>query len=136
PLVTYSGCYGGSIGRFDRALDQEREVMAWPQLAVGQAPRDLKYRFQWNAPIVLSPHDPGVLYHTSQFVHRSSNEGQTWTVISPDLTRNDPARQDYSGGPLTLDNTGAEVYGTIFAFGESPRERGVLWAGSDDGRVN
>jgi len=69
-------------------------------------------------------------------VHRSSNEGQTWTVISPDLTRNDPARQDYSGGPLTLDNTGAEVYGTIFAFGESPRERGVLWAGSDDGRVN
>ncbi|MGH9868873.1 MAG: WD40/YVTN/BNR-like repeat-containing protein [Candidatus Polarisedimenticolia bacterium] len=136
PMITYSGCYGGSIGRFDHATDQERDIMAWPQLAVGQAPKDLKYRFQWNAPILLSPHDPAVLYHTSQFVHRSTNEGQSWTVISPDLTRNDPKKQDASGGPITLDNTGAEVYGTVFALAESPRERGVLWAGSDDGLVH
>jgi photosystem II stability/assembly factor-like uncharacterized protein len=136
PLVTYSGCYGGSIGRYDHATRQEREVMAYPQLAVGQAPADLRYRFQWNAPILLSPHDPSVLYHTSQFVHRSTNEGQSWTVISPDLTRNDASKQKSSGGPLTQDNTGVEVHGTIFAFAESARERGVLWAGSDDGRVH
>ncbi|HET9481992.1 MAG TPA: glycosyl hydrolase, partial [Candidatus Polarisedimenticolia bacterium] len=136
PEVTYSGCYGGTIGRYDHATGQEREIMAYPQLAVGQAPRDLKYRFQWNAPVLLSPHDPAVLYHTSQYVHRTTDEGQTWSVISPDLTRNDPAKQETSGGPITRDNTGAEVYGTIFAFAESPQEEGVLWAGSDDGLVH
>ncbi len=136
PLITYSGCYGGTIGRYDHATGQEREIMAWPQLAVGQAPRDLKYRFQWNAPIRLSPHDPTMLYHTSQHVHRSTDEGQSWSVISPDLTRNDPARQDFSGGPITRDNTGVEVYGTIFAFEESPKVAGLLWAGSDDGVVH
>ena len=136
PLVTYSGCYGGTIGRYDHATGQEREIMAWPQLAVGQAPRDLKYRFQWNAPIRLSPHDPSILYHTSQHVHRSRDEGQSWSIISPDLTRNDPARQDFSGGPITRDNTGVEVYGTIFAFEESAKVPGLLWAGSDDGLVH
>ncbi len=136
PYVTYSGCYGGTIGRYDHSVDQEREIMAYPQLAVGQAPRDLKYRFQWNAPIRLSPHDPNVLYHTSQFVHRSTNEGQSWETISPDLTRNDPEKQDYAGGPITLDNTGVEVYNTIFAFEESPQTPGLLWAGTDDGRVH
>jgi len=136
PLVTYSGCYGGSIGRYDHATRQEREIMAWPQLAVGQSPRDLKYRFQWNAPIVISPHDPSVLYHTSHVVHRTSNEGQSWEVISPDLTRHDPEKLGPSGGPITLDQTGVEVYATIFAFAESPLEKGVLWAGSDDGLIH
>lgn len=136
PNVSYAGCYGGEISRYDHATDQNREIMAYPQLAVGQAARDLKYRFQWNAPIRLSPHDPSVLYHTSQFVHRSRNEGQSWEVISPDLTRNDADKQDYAGGPLTLDNTGVEVYGTIFAFEESPLVEGLLWAGTDDGRVH
>ncbi|TNF72635.1 MAG: glycosyl hydrolase [Acidobacteria bacterium] len=136
PEITYSGCYGGSIGRYDHATDQEREIMAYPQLAVGQAARDLKYRFQWNAPIRLSPHDPSVLYHTSQYVHRSTDEGQSWEVISPDLTRNDPDKQDYAGGDLTWDNTGVEVYDTIFAFEESVQTPGLLWAGTDDGRVH
>ena len=136
PEVTYSGCYGGTIGRYDHASGQEREIMAYPQLAVGQAPKDLKYRFQWNAPILISPHDPGALYHTSQFVHRTGDEGQTWRTVSPDLTRNDPAKQASSGGPITQDNTGVEVYGTIFALAESASERGVLWAGSDDGLVH
>jgi hypothetical protein len=84
----------------------------------------------------LSPHDPDVLYHTSQHVHRSTDAGHSWTVISPDLTRDDDSRQEHAGGDLTWDNTGVEVYNTIFAFEESPRARGLLWAGSDDGRVH
>jgi hypothetical protein len=110
--------------------------MAYPQLAVGQAASDLRYRFQWNAPIRLSPHDPDVLYHASQFVHRSTDQGQSWQQISPDLSRNDKEKQGYAGGPLTWDNTGVEVYGTVFAFEESALEPGLLWAGTDDGRVH
>jgi len=136
PDITYAGCYGGSISRYDHANGQEREINTYPQLAVGQAAKDLRYRFQWNAPIRLSPHDPDVLYHTSQFVHRSTDHGQSWEVISPDLTRNDPLKQGYSGGDLTWDNTGVEVYDTIFAFEESKQTRGLLWAGTDDGRVH
>lgn len=136
PGITYSGCYGGQIGRYDHHTDQEREIMTYPQLAIGQAPRDLKYRFQWNAPIRLSPHDPTVLYHASQFVHRSTDEGQTWEIISPDLTRNDQETQGYAGEPITRDNTGVEVYGTVFALEESPATPGLLWVGTDDGRVH
>ena len=136
PNISYAGCYGGSIGRYDHATGQEREINAYPQLAVGQAAKDLRYRFQWNAPIRLSPHDPDVLYHTSQFVHRSTDHGQSWEVISPDLTRNDAEKQSYAGGDLTWDNTGVEVYDTIFAFEESKQTRGLLWAGTDDGRVH
>jgi photosystem II stability/assembly factor-like uncharacterized protein len=136
PDVTYGGCYGGSIGRHNRRTGAEEEVMAWPQLAVGQRAADLKYRFQWNAPIRLSPHDPSVLYTASNHVHRSRDEGRSWEVVSPDLTRDDASKQDYSGGPITRDNTGVEVYGTVFAFEESPLRAGLLWAGSDDGRVH
>ena len=136
PNISYAGCYGGSIGRYDHATGQEREINAYPQLAVGQAAKDLRYRFQWNAPIRLSPHDPDVLYHTSQFVHRSTDHGQSWEVISPDLTRNDAEKQSYAGGDLTWDNTGVEVYDTIFAFEESKQTQGLLWAGTDDGRVH
>jgi photosystem II stability/assembly factor-like uncharacterized protein len=134
--ISYAGCYGGSIGRYDHATGQEREINAYPQLAVGQAAKDLRYRFQWNAPIRLSPHDPDVLYHTSQFVHRSTDHGQSWEVISPDLTRDDEEKQGYAGGDLTWDNTGVEVYDTIFAFEESRQTKGLLWAGTDDGRVH
>ncbi len=136
PEISYAGCYGGTITRFDYRTGQNRDIMAYPQLAVGQAARDLKYRFQWNAPIRISPHDPNVLYHTSQYVHRSTDEGQSWEIISPDLTRDDESRQDYAGEPITRDNTGVEVYGTIFAFEESPHRAGLLWAGSDDGLVH
>ncbi len=136
PNVTYGGCYGGSIGRHDQSLEYEQEVMAWPQMAVGQQARDLRYRFQWNAPIRISPHDPAVLYHCANVVLRSTNEGRTWSEISPDLTRDDKTRQGYAGGPITRDNTGVEVYGTVFAFEESPHRAGLLWAGSDDGLVH
>jgi photosystem II stability/assembly factor-like uncharacterized protein len=136
PDVTYAGCYGGAIQRQDRRTGQEREITLSSQLAVGQATRDLTYRFQWNAPIRLSPHDPSVLYHTSQFVHRSLDGGQNWETISPDLTYNDTDKQGFSGGPITYDNTGTEVYGTVFAFEESPLVAGLLWAGTDDGRLH
>lgn len=136
PEISYAGCYGGAITRFDHRTGQDRDIMAYPQFAVGQAARDLKYRFQWNAPIRLSPHDPGVLYHASQHVHRTTDEGQSWEIISPDLTRNDKSRQEYAGEPITRDNTGVEVYGTVFAFEESPHQAGLLWAGTDDGLVH
>jgi photosystem II stability/assembly factor-like uncharacterized protein len=136
PDVVFAGCYGGSITRYDHRTRQDREIVAWPQLAIGQAPKDLKYRFQWNAPIVVSRHDPSVLWHASQVLLESRDEGQSWREISPDLTRNDKTKQDYSGGPITRDNTSVETYGTIFALGESPHEPGTLWAGTDDGLVH
>jgi photosystem II stability/assembly factor-like uncharacterized protein len=135
PDVVYAGCYGGSITRYDDRTGQARQIVAWPQLAIGQAAKDLKYRFQWNAPILLSPHDPNTLYHAAQVLLRSRNEGQSWEEISPDLTRNDKAKQGYSGGSITYDNTGIEVYDVIFTVMESPHEKGVIWAGTDDGLV-
>ena len=136
PDVTYAGSYGGSITRSDYGNRTDRNILVYPQLGIGEAAKNLRYRFQWNAPIRISPWSPDVLYHTSQYVHRSTNGGQSWEVISPDLTRDDTSKQDYAGQPITGDNTGVEVYGTIFAFEVSPYERGVLWAGSDDGRVH
>ena len=134
--VVYAGCYGGSITRYDHRTGEEREVTAWPQLAIGHPASDLRYRFQWNAPILVSRLDPKVLWHAAQVLLESRDEGQTWREISPDLTRNEKAKQGSSGGPITKDNTGVEVYGTIFALAESPLQQGLLWAGSDDGLVH
>ncbi len=136
PAIVYAGCYGGDISRINLETREYRPILIYPQLQLGQAPRELKYRFQWNAPIRISSHDPTHLYHTSQMVHLSRDEGQSWETISPDLTRNDKSKQDYAGQPITHDSTGVEVYGVIFAFEESPHEPGVLWAGSDDGLVH
>ena len=136
PDVVFAGEYGGQITRYDHKTRQARHIMSWPQLADGHATQDLKYRFQWNAPILVSRHDPKVLYHASQILLRSRDEGETWEEASPDLTRNDKSKQGYSGGPITRDITGVEVYDTIFALAESPQEPGVLWAGSDDGLVH
>ncbi len=111
--IVYAGSYGGTITRYDHRTRRSRNILTYPQMQLGQAAVELKYRFQWNAPIRLSPHDPDVLYHASNHVHRSTDEGQTWEVISPDLTRNDPGKQVHSGGPITRDNTGVEVYGTV-----------------------
>jgi photosystem II stability/assembly factor-like uncharacterized protein len=136
PDLVYAGSYGGAITRLDLKTRLVRSVMVYPELATGLRAADLTYRFQWNAPIRLSPHDPEALYHCSQFVHRSRDGGLSWEVVSPDLTRNDKSRQDYSGRPITHDSTGVEVFGTIFAFEESPLQAGLLWAGSDDGLVH
>jgi photosystem II stability/assembly factor-like uncharacterized protein len=134
--IVYAGCFGGSITRYDIRTGQSREILAYPQNQMAQRVGDLRYRFQWNAPIRISPHDPDVLYHTSNHVHRSRNGGQSWEVVSPDLTADRPEHQGFAGGPITADGTGVEVYGTVFAFEESPHEPGVLWAGSDDGLVH
>ena len=136
PSIVYAGCYGGEITRTNVATGERRFILTYPQMEVGLAPKDLRYRFNWNAPIRLSPHDPRVLYHCSQVVHRSTNEGQSWEVTSPDLSRNDKTKQDYAGEPITKENTGVEVYANILTFEESPLQAGVLWAGSDDGLVH
>jgi photosystem II stability/assembly factor-like uncharacterized protein len=136
PNIVYAGCFGGSITRYDVRSGQAREILAYPQNQMAQRVGDLRYRFQWNAPIRISPHDPEVLYHTSNHVHRSRNGGQSWEVVSPDLTADDPEHQGFAGGPITSDGTGVEVYGTVFAFEESPYESGVLWAGSHDGLIH
>ena len=99
PNVVYAGEYGGQITRYDHRTKQARNIMAWPQLADGHATSDLKYRFQWNAPIMISPNDPKALYHASQILLRSRDGGETWEEISPDLTRNDKSKQGKSGGP-------------------------------------
>jgi len=135
PDIVFAGSYGGNITRYDHRTGQTRNVVAWPQLAIGRGGKDLKYRFQWNAPIVISPHDPDTLYHAAQVLLRSRDEGQSWEEISPDLTRNDKSKQGKSGGPITHDDTGVEVYDTIFTVMESPIEKDVIWVGTDDGLV-
>ena len=102
----------------------------------GWGAKDLKYRFQWTFPILFSPHDPNILYTCGNVVFRSTNEGSSWEPISPDLTRNDESKLGPSGGPITKDTTGAEHYCTVFAFIESLHEKGVFWAGSDDGLIH
>ncbi|MEO7021571.1 MAG: glycosyl hydrolase, partial [Ktedonobacteraceae bacterium] len=134
--IVYAGNYQGAITRYDHRTRQARNIAVWPELASGWGADAQRYRFQWTAPIMLSPHDPNILYITGNYVFRSTNEGQSWQTISPDLTRNDSSRLGSSGGPITKDNTGAEYYGTIFAFAESPCARGLFWAGSDDGLIH
>ncbi len=136
PEIIYAGCYGGTISRHDRTTNDTRNVMVYPQLQLGQAAGDLRERFQWVSPIEVSPHDPDVVYHASQRVHRSADGGMTWTPISPDLTTNERLYQGPGGGPITREGTGVEVFTTVFALTPSPHERGTLWAGTDDGRLH
>ncbi len=136
PDLVYAGSYIGRIDRFDRETGHRRNVILYPQMGDGVAPRDMEYRFQWNAPIEISPHDPHRLYHASNYVHRSADGGMTWETISPDLTTDDESQQGLPGGPIQHDHTGVEVYNTVFALTLSPHEPGVLWAGTDDGRVH
>lgn len=134
--VTYGGCYGGSFSRYDAKLRLSDRIDIWPDNPMGSGADELKYRLQWTFPIVISPHNPDVLYATSQYVHRSTDEGMSWEDISPDLTRNDKSKQRESGGPITKDDTSVEYYNTIFTFVESPVEPGLLWVGTDDGLVH
>jgi photosystem II stability/assembly factor-like uncharacterized protein len=136
PNIVFAGSYDGLITRYNKASGELQDVNPWPDNPMGWGAAQLKYRFQWTAPIALSPHDPNVLYHGANVLFRSTNMGHSWTAISPDLTRNDKTRQGPSGGPITKDNTSVEYYGTIFAVAESPLQKGVIWAGSDDGLVH
>jgi len=135
PNIVFAGSYDGLITRFNKATGEQQDVNPWPDNPMGWGAGDLKYRFQWTAPIALSPHDPSTLYHGANVLFRSTDMGQSWTPISPDLTRNDKSKQGPSGGPITKDNTSVEYYGTIFAVAESPVAKGQIWTGSDDGLV-
>ncbi|MDA8596042.1 glycosyl hydrolase [Flavobacteriaceae bacterium] len=134
--IVYGGSYGGLLTRVNHETGSTRAINVWPDNPMGHGAEDFKYRFQWNFPIFFSPHNPKKLYTTSQHLHVTYNEGQSWEVISPDLTRNDPSTLKSSGGPITKDNTGVEYYATIFAAVESPLEEGLIWAGSDDGLIH
>lgn len=136
PDIVYAGSYGGLITRWDYKTGQTRIISPWPDNPMGWGAGDLKYRFQWTAPIVVSRFDSNVLYHAAQVLFKSTDEGQKWTVISPDLTSNDKSRQKKSGGPITFDDTSVEYYCTIFALAESFHDPDILWAGSDDGLVH
>jgi photosystem II stability/assembly factor-like uncharacterized protein len=135
PDVFYAGSYGGLITRLDRRSGQEREINPHPDNPMGYASADIAERFQWTFPIVMAPQDPSVLYVGSQHIWKSTNEGQSWTKISPDLTRHDPKTMGSSGGPITKDNTGVETYATVFTIAPSPKDVNVIWSGSDDGSV-
>ena len=136
PDVVFAGNYLGTITRYDHRARASRPIHVWPDSTLGAGAVEARYRFNWTAPILLSPHDPDVLYQAGNRVFRSTDEGQTWTPISPDLSRADPDKLRSSGGELTVDNTGAEYYCTVFALVESPLQPGLLWAGTDDGLVH
>ena len=136
PQVVYAGSYDGLITRFDKSNGQEQDISSWPLNPMGAGAAELKHRFQWTAPIAISPNDPNTLYHGGEAVLKTKDGGMSWTAISGDLTRNDKSKQQSSGGPLTQDNTSVEYYDTVFTIAESPVEKGVIWAGSDDGLVH
>ncbi len=146
PSIVYAGDHHW-VYRYDHRTKQIRDISPNPETHYGWGSADLPYRFWWTYPVMTSPHDPDVLYVTSQFVHRSTDEGQTWEIISPDLTRADPSTLEKTPsyldpetgsywGPITREAYGPEWYATIFAFAESPARAGVLWAGSDDGYIH
>ena len=134
--IVYGGSYGGYLTRVNHKTNSERGINVWPDNPMGYGAEEMKYRFQWNFPIHFSKHDPKKLYTFSNHVHVSEDEGQSWEIISPDLTRNDPKKLKSSGGPITQDNTGVEYYCTIFAANESSIKEGLMWVGSDDGLIH
>ncbi|MGQ0537688.1 MAG: glycosyl hydrolase, partial [Gemmatimonadaceae bacterium] len=135
PNVTFAGCYGGNLDRKDRATGFTRDVTVYPRNPMGQSSEDIAVRFQWTFPIVFSRHNPDVLYAAGSRLFRSTDEGASWSAVSPELARRDPKTMGPSGGPITKDQTGVETYALIFAFDESPVRQGLLWAGTDDGLV-
>ena len=136
PGIVYAGEYGGIITVYDERNGDSRNISIYPTNPSGHGAEDLRVRFQWTAPIALSPHEPNVLYHGANVLFRSRDRGQSWEAVSPDLTRNDVTKQKWSGGPITGDNTGVEIYGTIFSLALSPLDRELIWAGTDDGLVH
>jgi len=133
--IVYGGTYKGYMMRQDHAIGQTRSVNVWPDNPAGSGAEVMKYRFNWNFPVKFSIHDSKKLYAGSNYLHMTTNEGQSWKTISPDLTRAIPETIKSSGGPITQDNTGAEFYSNIFVINESPLEEGVIWIGTDDGHI-
>lgn len=136
PVLIYAGCYHGAITEYDTQAQKIRDIQAYPVIGLASKPLDRKYRFNWNAPIVASPHDPKTLYHGAQKLLRSRDRGNSWEEISPDLTSPDPAKLGDGGGPITNEGAGGEVYQTIFYLQESRRNAGEIWVGTDNGHVH
>lgn len=135
PVLLYGGCYQGIIEMLDTRTHESKDIQEYPSLNFAEQPKDMKYRFNWNAPIIASPHDPSIIYHAANVVLRTTDGGISWEEISPDLTRNDTTKQLAGGGPFTNEGAGGENYNTIYYLIESPLERGVIYTGSDDGLV-
>jgi len=135
PNIVWGGCYSGTVEIYDHRTGLVRNVNPWPEKSLDSPAGVLKYRWNWTHPIALSPHDPNIIYVGSQYVHRTTDRGQSWTLISPDLTTNDRSKLGSSGG-LSKDNLGVEYGCTLFAIAESPVERDVIWVGSNDGLVH
>ena len=136
PSIVYGGCYQGIIERWDRKTGTSKSIKEYPELALGNTPKDFKYRYNWNAPILTSIQDPNVVYHAGNVVFKSLDGGQSWEVISPDLTRNEKEKQVPGGAPFTNEAAGGENYNTLMSLAVSPHSAEVLWAGSDDGLVH
>jgi photosystem II stability/assembly factor-like uncharacterized protein len=136
PNIVYADSYDGEITRFDKKTGQAQDIWPWPLNPMGHGAANLKYRFQWTSPLAMSPQDPNAVFQGANVLFKTTDGGNTWTVISPDLTRNDKSKQQSSGGPITQDNTSVEYYDTIFAIAPSPVENGLIWIGSDDGLVH
>ncbi len=136
PDLVVGSSYGGYLSWYNHRTKEGRGINVWPDNPIGHGAKDQKYRFQWNFPVFFSPHEPHQLYVAANVLFKSTDNGQSWTAISPDLTRNDTSKMEASGGQITKDNTSVEYYGTIFAAAESPIEKGLLWTGSDDGLLH
>jgi photosystem II stability/assembly factor-like uncharacterized protein len=135
PEIVYANAESGDITRYDHRLNHVRDVSVYPLDVSGNGADNLEYRNAWTAPLFVSPHDSNALYTAAQFVLKSPDQGRSWRQISPDLTRNDKSKQKPSGGSITLDITSVEYYDTVFALAESPLRQGLIWAGTDDGRI-
>jgi len=135
PDIVYAADYQGNITRYDRHIGQVKSITEQPELSDAHGAANLEHRFQWTAPVMISPHDPDTLYHAGEVLFKTTDGGVHWQAISPDLTRNDKNKQKVSGGDITLDDSGTEYYDTIFALAESPLKKGLLWAGTDDGLI-
>jgi len=136
PEVVYGGCYQGIIEKWVRASREGKPIKEYPELGLGKVPKDFKYRYNWNAPIISSPHDRNTIYHAGNVVFKTNDGGHSWEVISPDLTRNEKDKQGPGGGPFTNEGAGGENYNTLMYLAASPHEKGVLYAGSDDGLLH
>jgi photosystem II stability/assembly factor-like uncharacterized protein len=135
PNIVYAADYQGNITLFDKRTGQVKSITEQPEISDARGAGNLEHRFQWTAPVLISPHDPNTLYHGGERLFKTTDGGAHWQAISPDLTRNDKSKQQPSGGDITLDDTGTEYYDTIFAVAESPIAKGLIWVGTDDGLI-
>lgn len=136
PQIVYAGEYFGILTRWDQRTGHAQNIMVWPDDLDGHEAAAVKYRFNWTEPIVASKHNPGTVYYAGNIVFKSATGGMSWQEISPDLTRNDKSKQQRSGGPITGENISIEYYNVVFTLAESPAQKNMLWAGTDDGLIH